>query len=348
MKGLVVTSNKEVCLKEDIPMPSIGDYEALVKIECCMICNGTDLGVIHGDIHEVERYPAVLGHEDAGRVIQVGSKVTSYRVGDRVVRAGQHNNGKYASAWGGFAEYGIVKDYEAIIRDHADVPDASLGITQQVCPKEMKPEDASLLITLKETYSAIDRIGAAKAKRMVIIGDGPVALAFLTCGKLQGIEEIYLLGNHREKLEVAKKLGAAGAYCNKEKETALWAKKELKRNVEFCVDTIGCNATINQCMNYICEDGVIAVYGLHNDGKLKVEIPELRNFSIQYVQWPIPETEARAHQPVVQAIMNKEINTDAFITLRLPISEYEKGFQAIQDRTALKVVLYFPDSECDA
>ena len=347
MKGLVVTRNKEVCLKDDIPMPEIGDYEALVKIECCMICNGTDLGVIHGDIHEVERYPAVLGHEDAGRVVKVGAKVTSYKVGDRVVRAGQHNSGKYASAWGGFAEFGIVKDYEAIKRDHADVADASLGITQQVCPREMKPEDAALLITLKETYSAIARIGAANARRMVIIGDGPVALAFLVCGKLQGIQEIYLLGNHKEKLDIAKKLGAAKAYCNKEKETALWAEKELVRNAEFCVDTIGCNATINQCMDYICDDGVIAVYGLKNEEKLQVKIPELRNFSIQYVQWPIPETEAEAHKPVVQAIMNHEINTDAFITLRLPVTEYEKGFQVIQDRTALKVVLYFSDPECE-
>ncbi len=347
MKGLVVTENKEVCLKDDIPMPEIGDYEALVKIECCMICNGTDLGVIHGDIHEVERYPAVLGHEDAGRVVKVGSKVTSYQVGDQVVRAGQHNNGKYASAWGGFAEYGIVKDYEAIKRDHADVADASLGITQQVCPGDMKPEDAALLITLKETYSAITRIGAANAKRMVIIGDGPVALAFLVCGKLQGVEEVYLIGNHKEKLEVAKELGATEVYWNKKEESVLQAKKELARKAEICVDTIGCNATINECMDYVCDDGVNAVYGLKNDEKLQVKIPELRNFSIHYVQWPIPEAEAEAHEPVVQAIMDNKINTAAFITHRLPIAEYGKGFQAIKDRIALKVVLYFSDMECE-
>lgn len=40
-----------------------------------MICNGTDLGVIGGKVREVTRYPAVLGHEDAGRVVKIGKKL---------------------------------------------------------------------------------------------------------------------------------------------------------------------------------------------------------------------------------------------------------------------------------
>ena len=43
----------------------------------------------------------------------------------------------------------------------------------------MQAEAASMLITLKETYSALKRIGVEDKKKMVILGDGPVALAFL-------------------------------------------------------------------------------------------------------------------------------------------------------------------------
>ncbi len=78
-----------------------------------MICNGTDLGVIEHKVREVGRYPAVLGHESAGYVVCTGAKVTSYKEGDLVLRASQPDNNKYASAWGGFAEYGVVKDYAA-------------------------------------------------------------------------------------------------------------------------------------------------------------------------------------------------------------------------------------------
>lgn len=79
-------------------------------------------------------------------------------MGDLVVRAGQPDNEKFSSAWGGFAEYGIVKDYKAAMADQADVKDINLGITQQVCPEGMQAEAASMLITLKETYSALKRI----------------------------------------------------------------------------------------------------------------------------------------------------------------------------------------------
>ena len=228
MKGLVVTEDNKLYLEEKLPIPEIGEYEALVKNECCMICNGTDLGVIGGKVREVTRYPAVLGHEDAGRVVKIGKKVTSFKVGDLVVRAGQPDNEKFSSAWGGFAEYGIVKDYKAAMADQADVKDINLGITQQVCPEGMQAEAASMLITLKETYSALKRIGVEDKKKMVILGDGPVALAFLSCAKLMGIQEIYVLGNHRDKLETAEKLGAAGTFLNKDEEEK---KKENVKKV---------------------------------------------------------------------------------------------------------------------
>ncbi|MCI8375521.1 MAG: alcohol dehydrogenase catalytic domain-containing protein [Lachnospiraceae bacterium] len=341
MKALIVTKEHQVVLSDELPIPRIGDYEALVKNDCCMICNGTDLGVIEGAVREVERYPAVLGHEVAGRVVAVGEKVTSYKIGDLVVRAGHPGTDAIGSAWGGFAEYGVVKDYPAITRDGAGVKDASLGITQQVCPGDMRPEDASMLITLKETYSAITRIGAGGCRRMVILGDGPVALAFVSCARLQGVEEIYLFGNHREKLKTGLKLGAVSAVFNKDSGEVKAARQRLEKRVDFCIDTIGCNATIAQCIDYIHEDGTVAVYGLKNDSRLEVPFPEFRNFTIQYVQWPLPMQEALAHEPVVEAIMSGKVSAQEFITHRFSLEEFQKGFQAVRSREALKVVLYF-------
>ena len=341
MKGLVVTKDNKLYLEENLPIPETGDYEALVKNECCMICNGTDLGVMGGKVREVTRYPAVLGHEDAGRVVKIGKKVTSFKVGDLVVRAGQPDNDKFSSAWGGFAEYGIVKDYKAAMEDQADVKDINLGITQQVCPEGMQAEAASMLITLKETYSALKRIGVEDKKKMVILGDGPVALAFLSCAKLMGIQEIYVLGNHRDKLETAEKMGVAGIFLNKDEKEKKKASDLFNRKIDICIDTIGSNQTITQCLDYIKETGTIAVYGLKSGENLDVPLPELRNFNIQYVQWPVPEVEAEVHKPVCDAIMDGKIDIDLFVTHRFSIDDYEKGFQAVKDRTALKVVLNF-------
>jgi 2-desacetyl-2-hydroxyethyl bacteriochlorophyllide A dehydrogenase len=341
MKGLVVTKELQLQLVDDIPVPEIGDYEALVKIETCMICNGTDLGIIHGQIHEVPSYPAVLGHECAGRIVQTGKKVTSFSVGDRIVRANYKTGKKYASAWGGFAEYGVVIDHAAAVHDGVNLPDASLGLTQQVVPPQMKPEDASLLITLKETYSAIARIGAPGAKNMVIIGDGPVGLALLVCAKLQNVQSVTVIGNHPEKLALCAKMGADFTCCTKDAASVAQTEKRLERTADVCMDSIGCNATIDQCLRYIREDGVIGVYGLKSEPVLSLPVPALRNFSVRFVQWPIPEMEAQVHEAVVAAILDGRIDTGAFITHRYPIEQFEQGFAAVLNRSAMKVVLTF-------
>lgn len=341
MRGLVVTKEHVLKLAEDIPMPEINEYEALVKVETCMICNGTDLGVIAGHVREASDYPLVLGHESAGRVVKVGSKVTSFHLGDMVVRPTQKVSDRYYIGWGGFSEYAVVEDYPAIVRDGADVPNASLGITQQVVPEGITAEQASLLITLKETHSQIKRIGAAHRKNIVIVGDGPVGLSLLTSARLLNVPEVYMIGNHPEHLKLALGMGATGIFCGKDPQQKQQANEKFAGRMELCVDTVGNSSTIDQCVGYLKEDGIVAIYGLHTGPTLSVTLPKLRNYSIRFAQWPIPREEAAVHDELCTAILNKKINTDLFVSHRLPLEEYEAGFQAIRDRKALKVTLFF-------
>ena len=341
MKGLVVEQIGRLTLKDDLPVPQIGEYEALVKIETCMICNGTDLGVIHGKVREVPQYPVVLGHEDAGYVVKTGSRVRSFRIGDLVLRAGQPDGGPYASAWGGFAEYGVVYDYAAMQQDGVHSASQFLGITQQICPPQMQPEDASMLITLKETYSALVRLHAAGASSMVLIGDGPVALSLRVCGQLLGIRELSVFGNHPEKLRVAELLGAAGTFRSASETDRARALQKLGGRIDVCVDTIGSNETVAQCFPLIHEAGIIGIYGLKSGPEIRFAAPELRNFTFQFIQWPLPQAEADCHDVVAAAVMDGRIDTKKLITHRFAIDEYEKGFAAVEDRTALKVVLQF-------
>jgi len=68
---------------EDIETPQIGYGEVLLKLKACGLC-GTD---IHKAIHKTVNSETVLGHEYAGKIVQVGEGVTKFNVGDRVVGA---------------------------------------------------------------------------------------------------------------------------------------------------------------------------------------------------------------------------------------------------------------------
>ena len=200
MRGLVVEKGGDIRIADDIPMPQIGPYDALVKTECCMICNGTDMEIIRGELPEAQNFPLVLGHESAGKIIDTGGKVCTYKKGDRVIRSALPDSGRYYSAWGGFAEYGIVTDAEALRRDGIEYRQ---GLTQQVVPDGISAVQASLMITLKETCSALDRIGVRKDDRVLVVGDGPVGLCFLSGLKMLGITDVSVLGNRKSSLERA-------------------------------------------------------------------------------------------------------------------------------------------------
>ena len=56
-----------------LPMPEPAPYQALVRMEACGVCNGTDSKIIHHTFKLFDRYPTLLGHEGVGRVVQRGT-----------------------------------------------------------------------------------------------------------------------------------------------------------------------------------------------------------------------------------------------------------------------------------
>lgn len=85
MKAVVVTAEggeQVSCL--DVPEPVCGPEEAIVRVEAAGIC-GSDVHILHGNVSWDMCYPVTLGHEFTGTIVEVGTDVTLFSVGDRVV-----------------------------------------------------------------------------------------------------------------------------------------------------------------------------------------------------------------------------------------------------------------------
>lgn len=223
----------------------------------------------------------------------------------------------------------------------ADGKSYSPGLTQQVVPDGITAIQASLMITLKETCSAVNRMNVKKEDHIMIVGDGPVGLCFLSNLICEGYTDVQMIGNRDSSLKIAEKIGAK-AVCNNhgsvQKDEFL--KKE-KGKVTLYLDTIGSLATIDQGMKIIAQEGKIAVYGLRTGNELKLDISKMRNFTVQFVQWPIETEEMKTHDQIAEAILKGEINTDLLISHVLPVERFQEGFDAIKEKRALKVALLF-------
>ncbi|HET7560751.1 MAG TPA: alcohol dehydrogenase catalytic domain-containing protein, partial [Limnochordia bacterium] len=181
MRAAIVEAPDRLRVRHDVPMPRPGRFQALVRIECCATCNGTDDKLIHGGM--ALEYPAILGHESVGTVTELGPDVTGFAPGERVLRPTAvypgGRLGPYRSGWGGYAEWGLVTDLSAAAAAGEDAP-AGRGYAryQQKVPAGISTPDAAMAITLKETLSWSRHLGVGAGSEVLIVGDGPVGLAF--------------------------------------------------------------------------------------------------------------------------------------------------------------------------
>jgi threonine dehydrogenase-like Zn-dependent dehydrogenase len=208
MKGLVTDGSGNLWLENNIPIPELGPYDSLAKNIACGICNGTDLKLVEGNVRYFSTYPAVIGHEAVGKVVMTGSKVKNFKEGDLVLRSGATSSfSTLHSLWGGFAEYGVVTDFKAMIENGVEITNPA-AITQQIVPTDINPVLAVMMITLKEVQSAIERLGFEKGMNVAIAGCGPVGLSMVRLLRLAGAGKIIVSGHHNDRIEKAGILGA--------------------------------------------------------------------------------------------------------------------------------------------
>jgi 2-desacetyl-2-hydroxyethyl bacteriochlorophyllide A dehydrogenase len=192
----------------DVPVPKPGAGELLVKVAACGIC-GSDLHIYLWELgadRAVPRMPAVIGHEPAGEVVEVGAGVADFKVGDHVAldpfgpcgrcsscHAGRFNFCASPGRLGGaFAEYAI-----APVQNSWKVP------------KSMDLEVAALLEPFATGLHAVEQSSLKAGDSAVIEGPGPIGLCTAIAARAAGLTDIIITGlaADRERLALAREMG---------------------------------------------------------------------------------------------------------------------------------------------
>ncbi|MES2310020.1 MAG: zinc-binding dehydrogenase [Verrucomicrobiota bacterium] len=260
MKAIIITAHGKVAV-QDVTLPEMGPFESLVKIEACGLCGTTDRHLIEGcqAHHPSIWYPALLGHESVGKVIKVGEKVKKYKIGDRVTRPvaiwpGTQKEGIY-SAWGGFAEYGIVRDAAA-----AQEKDDYTSARQHVVPETISLEDAVLATSVSEVASWTEKLGNIQGKSLVIGGTGFAAATMCQCAKMKGASHIIVLGRNPKKFKWAIQNGAShGVLLNQDMHAEI--QKIIGSKADWFLDAAGNQEVFEAGIRLIKPGGNVAIYG---------------------------------------------------------------------------------------
>jgi threonine dehydrogenase-like Zn-dependent dehydrogenase len=183
MRAVVLRGPNDVRL-EDVSDPALlADTDAIVRVDTAAIC-GADLGPLHGHVPGFE-LGTILGHEFAGKVVEVGSAVTKVRPGERVVNMSLVADGTCPACRAGrvtqcsgralFGYSGVYPRLDGAQAELVRVPHANTVLS--ALPDSVSDEDAVFLAdNLPTAYDAVTR-GEAKAGDLVcVVGLGAVGL----------------------------------------------------------------------------------------------------------------------------------------------------------------------------
>jgi threonine dehydrogenase-like Zn-dependent dehydrogenase len=332
----------------EIPKPSPGPYEALVRNRAAFICNATDRKLVAGHFPGIgpEKYPLLLGHESVGVVEAIGRSVRTFKPGDRVIGGLllTPTSLSFSSGWGGNSEYVIATDHAAMLAE--GVADAAHGWSE-VCqimkkvPDDISLEDAALLCTWREVYAAFSDFQLKKGDSVLIFGGGPVGLSFCRFARLLGLGWVGVVDPLPIKRQKAASLGADETFLPDAPElSSLTARRSSP--LDAVIDAVGSQAIINAGLPLIRMAGSICVYGVVGSPRITVEKDTgPYNFNLIMHQWPTRAAESAAQAPLIEWIRAGSISHRDFLTGEYPVREIARALKATEAPDAIKTLLRF-------
>lgn len=349
MKALTVDADGVLTIKE-MPMPSYGRCQALVKMRSCGICNGTDTKLIHRTFKNFHTYPAILGHEGVGEVVEIGADVKNLKIGDIVLLPFLESPmDGYTPGWGAFSEYAVVGDAKAYIENGMGPGTEAWNegyLAQTVLHSEDKVNttEAVMIITFREVLSAIRRFEFAPNENVLIFGAGPVGLCFTQFCKLLGMRTVISTDILDAKVKEAKRLGADYALNSRNCDVNAEVQRLIPEGLDNVVDAVGINSLLNQAMGLIRYNGKICGYGI--SPKLGMELDWSRapyNWNLSFVQWPSKREEAEAHAQIMAWINADVLKPKDFISHTFQFEDVVEAFALVErhEPETKKIVIEF-------
>jgi threonine dehydrogenase-like Zn-dependent dehydrogenase len=276
----------------------------------------------------------------------VGDKVRNFKVGDRAIGGlvFEFAEPQYASGWGGFCEYTLANDHDAMVED--GVADEEHGWfecyeIQRVVAPDIPVEAAALLCTWREVYGGFGDFNLQAGDDILVFGAGPVGLSFTKFGKLLGLGYIGVVDPLDHKRAKATEMGADETFTPDSPELAALAETRGKP-LDAVIDAVGNGAIINAALPLIKLGGTIGVYGVIADETITVEKGKgPYNFNLCMHQWPTRHRERAAQEPICDWLREGKLKPKEFITHEFPVEQINDALAAVKEGKVIKALLRY-------
>ncbi|CAL9518644.1 L-threonine 3-dehydrogenase [Nocardiopsis dassonvillei] len=330
---------------EQAPEPTAGPGQLKIAVANCSTC-GTDVKIFRHGHHHIDP-PRVIGHEIAGRVVQVGDGVDGWAEGDRVqviaaipcgtcpecgdgrftVCSRQQSMGYHYD--GGFAEYMIIP--EAVL--------AVDGVNR--IPEGLDFAEASVAEPLACVLNGQEIAGVGEGDTVVVMGAGPIGCLHVRLARAKGAKKVFLVDLNRGRLDMSAQIVRPDAAICGEETDAVEEVLRLTdgRGADVVITAAASGRAQEDALRMVARSGRISFFGgLPKDNpiiSLDSNAVHYREISIFGANGSSPEHNKRA----LELIASGAVPVADLITERMALSDVHKAIETVAAGTAIKVTI---------
>lgn len=328
----------------DVPEPEIGDHDALMKVEATSIC-GSDIRILHHGNPRVQP-PTIIGHETAGVVVEVGSKVTRVKVGDRVALGADVPCGECAWCRNGLGNncdvnYAIGYQIPGAFAQYIKLPRLVLeGGPVTPIGDDLPFEHAALAEPLACAINGFELAGLSLGKSVVIMGMGAIGCMMIDLARIMGATTVIATQRSLGRMQIARQYGA-DAYLSSEEDDIVARCRELTggRGPDVVITACASVEAHEQAIEMVAHRGVVNLFGGLPKGTRPMQV--LSN-TIHYKECFVTGSHGsvpRQHETAVDLLRKGKVRVEPLITHRFPIDRIADAFRAAESREGMKVVV---------
>ncbi len=338
MPALVKTKADVGLTLEEVDIPQIGINDVLIKIKRTSIC-GTDVHIYNWDEWSQKTIPVpmVVGHEFVGEIVETGSNVRGFEIGELVSGEGHLVCGQCRNCLAGrrhlcMSTQGVGVNRSGAFAKYLAIPATNVW----KCTDGISEDIYSLFDPLGNavhTALSFDLIG----EDVLITGAGPIGIMAAAICKHVGARHVVVTDMNEYRLNLAKEMGATRVVNVKEESlTDVMEELNMKEGFDVGLEMSGSPVAFSSMVDAMHHGGKIALLGIQKPGTTidwdKVVFNGLTLKGIygreMYETWY-----------KMTSILQSGLSIDKIVTHRFDYKDFEKGFEAMNSGMSGKVVL---------
>ena len=340
MKAAFVTNPSKVTIR-DLETPKIRAEEILVKMAACGIC-GSDVEKVFGRYGQPSTR---LGHEPAGTILDVGSDVRGFDVGDRVFT--HHHVPCYSCHY-------CKRGSETMCPTYYTTNLSPCGLSQEYVvpawnvshggvlklPDHVSFEKAALIEPLACCVRAWSKVSYGEGDSLAVFGAGPTGILHVMLGRSFEFEEIITLDMNRFRLEYSRRFGATKSIpaLDPSRHDGILSRTG-GRGVDLAIVATSSLGALQDALDSVRKGGTVVMFGVPSKGAtINLDMSKIYSREITVVtSYAASDLDTRK---ALGLIASESLDVASLITHRYALADSQDAFdRAHAGEDAMKILV---------